>query len=617
MRYYILAFLVYELLFSTYLYHLYDGNKKDYYNRTVSLVKNSLDSSINAYEMIYNDCYATQSDSIAKLVAMSNGASVEKRDEIREKLLNKYMTFFKYQKLNSLNGFHIFDMEGKSLLRFHQPTHHDDRIIEKRDSIKTMNKGFLYQEGFEVGVFQESYRFQYPLFYDGKFVGSYEYSVNTEALINEMENFYGDYHNLLFKSDFIENVVLSKIIKKNYQRVDIGSKYFYVNKNINIKKLDKKRFDYILSLTSFQNALNKDKISIVDYKFKSVYHVVVVVPMRDISKKEFAYLLVHLDKSPINDFRKTFLLEMLFVTLFGLMLYMYIYKEIQNRQYVKELINLQHDLIIVSDGKNIDDVNKEFLHFFGYETLDAFKDEHPCVCDMFIEDDGYLAEKKDELSWINYMQKHSDEKNHKVKMLNDKGDERIFAVEMDEIHDSHKFFILFRDITEELHIKEELEERANFDTLTQIFNRSRFDFFLKKELEKADRYGRIFSLIMFDIDHFKDINDTYGHDVGDVILKELTSLVSSHVRDVDVFARWGGEEFMIISQTNIYQSEMFAEKLRQIIEENNFTHVGSVQCSFGVTQYRKDDIVDTIVKRCDNMLYSAKESGRNCVASLK
>jgi diguanylate cyclase (GGDEF)-like protein len=202
-------------------------------------------------------------------------------------------------------------------------------------------------------------------------------------------------------------------------------------------------------------------------------------------------------------------------------------------------------------------------------------------------------------------------------MLNLAKEERIFTVEIEMIKNSYRFFILFRDITEELYLKEELEERANFDALTQIFNRSRFEFFLNKEIEKASRYGRSFSLIMFDIDHFKDINDTYGHDVGDVILKEITELVSSHTRDVDIFARWGGEEFMIISQTNIYRSEMFAEKLRQVIDQNLFTTVGTVTCSFGVTQYKKNDTLESIVKRCDNMLYSAKESGRNCVASLK
>jgi len=122
---------------------------------------------------------------------------------------------------------------------------------------------------------------------------------------------------------------------------------------------------------------------------------------------------------------------------------------------------------------------------------------------------------------------------------------------------------------------------------------------------------------MFDIDHFKNVNDTYGHDVGDIILQELTALVSDAIRETDFFARWGGEEFMIITHTEIAQSELLAEKLRSLIEENQFSEVESITSSFGVAQYRRDDTKESIVKRCDEMLYSAKNSGRNCVVSIR
>ena len=101
------------------------------------------------------------------------------------------------------------------------------------------------------------------------------------------------------------------------------------------------------------------------------------------------------------------------------------------------------------------------------------------------------------------------------------------------------------------------------------------------------------------------------------MLQELTALVNEHVRDIDVFARWGGEEFMIISNTNIYQSEMFAEKLRKVINEYDFSVIHTLSCSFGITEYREDDTKESIAKRADSMLYSAKHSGRNCVVSFK
>ena len=616
-RYYLFIFIMYEFLFAAYFYNIYLTNKTEYHQESIKLVQNSLESAVNAYEMTYDDAYARHSDKIAKLVYEANGASKEKRDEIREILLNEFMDFFNYEKLNGLSGFHIFDKEGRSLLRFHKPYTHDDKIIKQRYSLQKLYKTFSFQKGFEIGVFQDSYRFQYPLFYDGDFIGSYEYSVDSQSLIHEMQNFYGDAYQALFGADCLENLIQNKRIKKFYNKVKIGTDIFYMKKDHDAKSIEKERFRYIQQLDSFKNALKQTKPSVIDYSFKGSHYAVVVYPIEDIEGKIFAYILVHLNSSLLEHFKDTFLLEMLFVTLFGCMLGLFIYKELQNRRYFKELIDLQHDLIVVNDGKGIVDTNRAFLDFFCYDNLEKYKSEHDCICDMFIEVDGYLAKHNGNgMDWIKYVKEHPNEE-HKVKMLNCKKQERIFSVEIEKIEDSHKFFILFRDITKDLLLKQELEKRANFDTLTQIFNRNRFEFFLQQELQKAERYGNVFSLLMFDIDHFKRINDTYGHDVGDIILKELTALIKQHTRDVDIFARWGGEEFMIITQTNIYQTEMFAEKLRFVIEKATFHNNLSVTCSFGVTQYRKGDTLDSIVKRCDNMLYSAKESGRNCVASLK
>ena len=616
MRYFVLLFIVYEFVFYIYFQNLYTNNQQEYHARSVKLVKKSFQSTVDAYGMIYNDCYATQSDTISKLVHMANGASLEQRNKVRKILLKDFMSFFNYQKLNSLNGFHIFDKDGRSLLRFHQPKNYDDMIINKRYSLQKLNKEFIYQDGFEIGVFQESYRFQYPLFYDGEFVGSYEYSVDSQAIIDEMQSFYGDYNQFLMHANLLENMVSYNNIQKYYVKIKIGSRYFYLKKNMNIKKLDSKRLSYIKSLKEFQEALNKSDVKVIDYQYKTLYHAVVVLPVNDIQNKNFAYILVHINKTPILGFKHTFWLEMFLATLFGLMLFRYIYKELGNAKYIKELINLQTDLIVVCNSKYVEDANNAFLDFFDVRDVEFFQDKYGCISTVFLKSQDCIAGVQDGVDWITYIQQNP-QKTHRVKMQNKQKEARVFSVDIQKILDTHKYLVLFRDITDELQIKKELEDRANFDTLTHIYNRNRFEYFLDKEIKKAKRYSTTFSLIMFDIDHFKDINDDYGHDVGDIVLKELSALVLNHTREVDIFARWGGEEFMIISQSNIYQSEMFAEKLRQIIQEHKFSHIDTLRCSFGVAQYREDDNIHKIVKRCDSMLYSAKESGRNCVASLK
>ena len=158
-----------------------------------------------------------------------------------------------------------------------------------------------------------------------------------------------------------------------------------------------------------------------------------------------------------------------------------------------------------------------------------------------------------------------------------------------------------------------LERLSVTDHLTQIFNRLKFENVLHAEIQRARRHHRTFSLIMFDIDHFKKINDSFGHEAGDNVLRKLTQIISVHIRTIDMFARWGGEEFVIlVLETHVEDAKSFAEKLRRDIESTSF-YSGSLTCSFGVTEYCKTDDASTIIKRADEALYEAKSSGRNLV----
>ncbi len=158
---------------------------------------------------------------------------------------------------------------------------------------------------------------------------------------------------------------------------------------------------------------------------------------------------------------------------------------------------------------------------------------------------------------------------------------------------------------------------AATDALTQIYNRQIFSDILEAEVHRAGRYQRPFSLIMFDIDHFKKVNDTHGHLAGDRVLMNLAKLVKQLNRDSDMFARIGGEEFMILSiETDLEGARLHAERLRKAIEEYNFGEVGKITCSFGVVQFRKDkDTTNILLKRVDDAMYKAKEKGRNKVVT--
>lgn len=168
------------------------------------------------------------------------------------------------------------------------------------------------------------------------------------------------------------------------------------------------------------------------------------------------------------------------------------------------------------------------------------------------------------------------------------------------------------------HIKalsSQLRNIAYTDSLTQIYNRLHFAHFLDAEIDKVKRYGGKFSIIFFDLDHFKDVNDNYGHKVGDDVLEQVTSIVSKANRSADIFARYGGEEFIILTpETDLSGALIHAERLRNDIEKYQFPTVGHITSSFGVTEfYAGADTVESVLERADKALYLAKEYGRNRV----
>ncbi|MCF6281887.1 MAG: sensor domain-containing diguanylate cyclase [Candidatus Polarisedimenticolaceae bacterium] len=178
--------------------------------------------------------------------------------------------------------------------------------------------------------------------------------------------------------------------------------------------------------------------------------------------------------------------------------------------------------------------------------------------------------------------------------------------------------ITFSDITERLKTEQELQHKASFDGLTGIYNRLKFEELLEHALSEAKRYKRPVSLAMFDIDHFKLINDAHGHLVGDAVLKEVTALTQLCLREVDSLARWGGEEFMILApETTLDGVTKIAEKIRNTIACYKFSGVGQVTVSFGIAQIENSETEDALLKRVDDALYIAKQLGRNRVEQAK
>lgn len=162
----------------------------------------------------------------------------------------------------------------------------------------------------------------------------------------------------------------------------------------------------------------------------------------------------------------------------------------------------------------------------------------------------------------------------------------------------------------------ELLRLSKFDSLTGIYNRLKFDEELEASIKLSKTNNSNLSIVMFDIDDFKKVNDNFGHLTGDRVLIDCMNLIKNCIRERDLLARWGGEEFVVLlSGTSIEAAVELAERLKLLISEHHFHPVGHISCSFGVASLDTLDDVDTLLNRVDQQLYSAKKQGKNTVAS--
>ncbi|PRR83686.1 diguanylate cyclase [Clostridium vincentii] len=174
-----------------------------------------------------------------------------------------------------------------------------------------------------------------------------------------------------------------------------------------------------------------------------------------------------------------------------------------------------------------------------------------------------------------------------------------------------------RNITKRKKMEKEIIKLSITDKLTQLYNRLKLDETFENELARSRISKKTFSIILLDIDHFKLVNDTFGHQVGDTVLVEIANILKNNVGSTDVIGRWGGEEFLIIlPEVEGKGGKLLAEKLRAKIDHNNFMIAGHLTSSFGVAVYKDDISPASMVSRADEALYKAKENGRNRVEFL-
>ena len=265
------------------------------------------------------------------------------------------------------------------------------------------------------------------------------------------------------------------------------------------------------------------------------------------------------------------------------------------------------------------DANPAFIHMLGYENLEELRS-------LFIPTDVYVSEDERESienkgrgeGFIDSVEKYR---------LKRKDGQVIWVEDFARYIKDCSGEILFnqglcRDITDRLRAEEELKRvnrelyvAATTDSATGLFNRKYFDEALKKEIDRSSRYRSPLSLAMIDLDNFKALNDTRGHQAGDRALREIALVIRENIRSSDTAARWGGDEFILSTPVDWERALALARKLRELLLGLDHEGFGPVTCSIGVATCQEGDNLDSLVKRADLALYRVKKKGGNGVSS--
>ncbi|WP_178862716.1 diguanylate cyclase [Thiomicrorhabdus cannonii] len=286
--------------------------------------------------------------------------------------------------------------------------------------------------------------------------------------------------------------------------------------------------------------------------------------------------------------------------------------EREAQQRLQSMIDLQENIVIVTDGHQIRYANQQFNSFFGVSGLQDFMRRYNCICDRFINADGHYAKQTENEQWMQALERLPVEKRI-VRMESHIGEQASFLVKRAALDDA-TYIVTFSDITATLQERDFYQYLAQHDRLTGAQNREYLYHKFDKFAAAAKRTNRCLALILFDIDHFKQVNDVYGHNAGDDVLKAVVQLVKQRIRVHDTLIRWGGEEFIVLAEVDMPQSaQALAEHLRYEIEQAGFKEVGRITSSFGVALVKDHEPLKNAVSRADKALYTAKNAGRNLV----
>ncbi len=286
----------------------------------------------------------------------------------------------------------------------------------------------------------------------------------------------------------------------------------------------------------------------------------------------------------------------------------------EQKAFLKLLMASQSHMALLADGNQLKYANRAVLEFFDMHSIEEMQLRFHCISDAFIRTDfSYFPKKSTKgAAWIEEIRSLEPQKQIVTMYSTRESKEKTFKINIEYYGESKNFLLSFTDISATISKQRELEYKSHHDALTQAFNRTHFEENVYGILNTHLKLKRQSAIAIIDIDHFKSVNDTYGHDVGDMVLKSLVSLVQSSLRESDLLVRWGGEEFLLLLPVKNEQNlQSILENLQAKINATAFEVVNHITVSIGATLLGKDETINESIKRADIALYESKSSGRN------
>lgn len=489
--------------------------------------------------------------------------------------------------------------DGTSLLRMHQPTVYSDSIAIQRSMVAYIHKHHAITSGFEEGIQGLAFRILVPILDQGKYLGAVEFGISTSYIFEKIYRYthYESFFMIHQKYLGILSHTNHYLPMGDYMGIDVPSKLFPLVKHYPI------RHQLLASsIVTLQNqSFLISAVPVMNYNNQPMGAIMFVQSVPNFGSHVLHMIIV------------SSLIAIILILLVGVIINQ-IYTIISNKIHFEEFYNQTildaiPSPVIVTNGHELTAANQTLLAYLSYETLEDFKHDHECVCEYFEEGDTdeYLLPMQNDQRWTEFIRKHP-HISHKAKITID-GKTTIFDVKLSalEFKEDTRYVVIFTDISS-------MQSIAVTDPLTGIANRLHFTMIYEHAVNVARREHKSLGAIFFDIDHFKQINDNYGHLIGDDVLKHIPFLIKQRIRKSDILARWGGEEFIILlPNTSLEETAQIAEILRLTIESENFETVGMITCSFGAATLEENESPDELLKRLDELLYEAKESGRNQV----